>query len=98
MINKSMPDTSPLLQKSHEDYMRSLRIFSEAVKKLQPVRLEGMELIQKISEDEFFKEAKQYALSAQYKYYDSVVQWNKSINPTIQDLLDYTLQPLNTTQ
>jgi hypothetical protein len=83
MVSKAMPDASPLLQESHEEYLKSLRLFSEAFKQNQFNNLQGIELINRVEEDTYFQEAKQFALSAQHKYYDAIVKWNQSINPNL---------------
>lgn len=92
LLYKTMPDTSPLLQESHEEYLKSLKLFSEAIRQASFGKLLGQELINKIEEDAFFHEAKQYALSAQYKYYASVLKWHQSVDPELKDLSDLTLE------
>lgn len=83
MSGKHMPDTSPLLQESQKDYMRSLRLFSEAFTQMQLNDLQGHELIQAIENDVYFQEAKQHALSAQHYYYQSILRWNQSIETNL---------------
>jgi hypothetical protein len=93
MINKAMPDASPLLQQSHEDLLKSLKLFAEAVKQPGLKKLQGAELLSEIKIDTFFQEAKEFALSAQYKYYASIVRWNQSNNPQMQQNLDFIEVP-----
>lgn len=86
ILHKGMPDTSPLLQRAHEDYLKSLKLFSEAIKEAKYKKLQGLELMTEIEHDVFFQEAKQFALSAQSHYYDAIVKWHQSIDPSIQSI------------
>lgn len=84
----SMPVSSPMLQNAQQNYMKSLKLFSEATDKLrhQAEQLKGQQLIDAINQDAFFQEARNFALQAQQDYYSSIVKWNESVDPLLQGL------------
>lgn len=86
LLYHTIPDTSPLLQQAQGEYLKSLKLFSEAINKASFGKLVGLELINMIEEDAFFQEAMSLGLSAQYKYYASVLKWHQSIDTDVRDL------------
>lgn len=80
--SKSMPASSPLLIQSHQGYLKSLKLFTDALKSFQGKAnsMRGSELILAIEKDAFFIEAKTQALKAQQDYYDSIVKWNQTFD------------------
>jgi hypothetical protein len=83
--NMTMPETSPLLVESHEQYLKSLKLFSDASDDFRSKArtLKGDNLINAIQSDAYFKEAKNFALSAQQNYYASIIKWHKSVQPNL---------------
>lgn len=77
----SMPASSPLLQESHDNYLKSLKLFGEATDRFSTKIgvLQGSELTNAISKDAFFAEAQGFGLVAQNKYYSSIVGWNETV-------------------
>ncbi|MGF9713473.1 hypothetical protein [Paenibacillus naphthalenovorans] len=79
---KSMPDSSPLLKEAHMNYMRSLKLFNEALGGYQSKAnaVPGTELVSQLDKDAYLEEAKNYALRAEKEYYESIVKWNQTVN------------------
>ncbi|MEB3102791.1 hypothetical protein [Ferviditalea candida] len=84
----SMPASSPLLQNAQQNYMKSLKLFSEAIDKFQKkaAQLKGQQLIDAINQDAYFQQARNFALQAQQDYYSSIVKWNETVDPLIRGL------------
>ncbi|MCZ8512903.1 hypothetical protein O9H85_10830 [Paenibacillus filicis] len=86
LSSKSMPDSSPLLQESLKDYIKSLKLFGEALRgfaskaNAQP----GPAYVSMLDGDAYLGEAKSFALKADKEYYDAIIKWNQSINPQLQ--------------
>jgi hypothetical protein len=85
--DKSLPNSSPLLQQAHQNYLKSLKLFTDALSNYQSKAnaLRGAQLLEEINRDAFFIEAKNQALTAQKNYFESVVKWNQT--------MDYNLKP-----
>ncbi|WP_248925386.1 hypothetical protein [Paenibacillus hamazuiensis] len=83
LSKKTMPDSSPLLQEGLQNYLKSLKLFSEAAKNFQSKAnsMKGTDLLAEIEKDAYFTEAKTFTLKAQKNYYDAMVEWNKTIDP-----------------
>jgi hypothetical protein len=81
----SMPATSPLLQEAHSNYLKSLKLFSDAANdfRSKSANKQGTQIIEMVNNDVYFKEAKNFALSAQSDYYTSIVKWNESLDPKL---------------
>jgi hypothetical protein len=81
----SMPTTSPLLQEAHSNYLKSLKLFSNAANdfRSKATSQQGTKIIEMVNDDVYFKEAKNFALLAQSDYYSSIVRWNESMNPKL---------------
>lgn len=81
LTEKSMPDSSPLLQEAHKNYMKGLKLFGEGLREQQskanavPVK----ELINQLNQDAYLTEAKNFVLKAEKEYYDSIVKWNETV-------------------
>lgn len=83
---QTMPDTAPLLQSAHANYLKSLKLFSEASKRfeskanvLSPSVVPG-----EIRKDAYFTEASNFALAGQKDFYDSIVKWNLSVQSDLK--------------
>jgi hypothetical protein len=89
--SQTMPDTSPVLQEAHNNYLKSLKLFSQAADQFRSKAnsLKGAQLIAEIEKDPTFAEAKSFALQAQKGYYDAIVKWNEATSPNLagKDLL-----------
>jgi hypothetical protein len=84
VLTQSMPSTSPLLQEAHQNYLKSLKLFSEASKMFES-KANSMQvsvLASEIEKDAYFSEAKSFALLAQKQFYDSIVLWNETVEAT----------------
>jgi hypothetical protein len=81
VVTQSMPSTSPLLQNSHQNYLKSLKLFSTAAKAFES-KANSMQvsvLAAEIEKDAYFSEAKSFALQAQKQFYESIVKWNETV-------------------
>lgn len=78
---QTMPETSPLLQEGHQNYMKSLKLFADAAKSMQGKanQLSAPALLAEIEKDAYFSEAKNFALAAQKNFFDAIVKWNESV-------------------
>lgn len=97
MLEKaSMPNTSPLLQKAQTNYMKSLKLFSDASNqfKSKVASLSGRAILNQINEDAYFQEAEQFGLQAQNQYFHSIVQWNLMTNKQLAGTALVTKQDL----
>jgi hypothetical protein len=81
----TMPSISPLLQESHSHYLKSLKLFSDAANDIRAKasNKRGTQIIDMVNNDVYFKEAMNFALTAQSEYYSSIVRWNESINSSL---------------
>jgi hypothetical protein len=81
ILTQSMPSTSPLLQEAHQNYLKSLKLFSDAAKKFESKAnsIQGSVLVSEIDKDSYFNEAKSFALKAQKGFFDSIVKWNETV-------------------
>lgn len=88
MLTQTMPEASPLLVEAHAEYLKSLKLFSDAAKSMQSKanNLSPTVLLGEIEKDAYFNEAKNYALAAQSKYFDSIVLWQQSMDSTSKGL------------
>jgi hypothetical protein len=81
IVIQSMPATSPLLQDAHQNYLKSLKLFSQAAKTFES-KANSMHvtvLASEIEKDVYFSQAKLFALQAQKQFYDSIVKWNETV-------------------
>jgi len=78
ILPQSMPNSSPLLQEAQQNYMKSLKLFSEASNRFtsKANSLSTSMLIAEINDDAYFQQAIRFALLAQKQFFDSIVQWN----------------------
>ncbi|MCD1260181.1 hypothetical protein B5M42_015320 [Paenibacillus athensensis] len=82
---KNMPASSPLLVQSHQNYLKSLKLYGDALRSFQSKAnaMRGPELIDAMNADAFFQQAKQLALTAQNNYYESIVKWNQTVSSEV---------------
>jgi hypothetical protein len=83
---KTMPNSSPLLQQAHQNYLKSLTLFTDALNNYQSKAnsIPAGELLSQMDKDTFFLEAKNQALLAQKDYYDSIVKWNETMDYNLE--------------
>jgi hypothetical protein len=88
LSSKSMPDSSPLLQDGLQNYLKSLKLFGEALSSLQGKAnsVPSFELDTELNKDAFLTEAKKFSLTAQKNYYDSIIKWNLADNPQLKQV------------
>jgi hypothetical protein len=88
LSSKSMPDSSPLLQEGHQNYVKSLKLFTESMSNFQSKAngMPGNDLVAELDKDAFLTEAKKFALTAQKNYYDSIIKWNLADSPQLKQI------------
>jgi len=77
----AMPDTSPLLVESHDNYLKSLKLFEEALSRFRPGGRTGGALVADIESDAYITEAKNFGLQAQTRFFEAIVAWQASVDP-----------------
>ncbi|MEI7024586.1 hypothetical protein [Paenibacillus sp. y28] len=85
IMNRSIPETSPLLAESQQNYLKSLKLFSETLKKYQSQAnsLQAGTLITQMNADSYIVEAKNFGLKGQAQFYESIVKWNETADPAL---------------
>lgn len=78
----SIPVSSPLLIEAHQNYLRSLNLFTEVVDQNQLHNKKGDKFMSTIASNDFVNEAIHYALTAQENFFESIKKWH-----------DYTYSP-----
>jgi hypothetical protein len=91
----SMPESSPLLQEAQRNYLKSLKLFSDAAAKFARQASKSPDLSQAIKDDAYFQEAKNFALLAQHNYYSSIVKWHESLGAPLDGSEFAELDSLN---
>lgn len=76
---------SPLLKNAQNDYLRSLKLFSDGFGSEVSAANQGTaeQLFDALAGNAFFKEGKKYGLSAQNAYYTSMLKWGAAVNTEI---------------
>ncbi|WNR42477.1 hypothetical protein [Paenibacillus roseipurpureus] len=84
--SKNVPQTSPMLVQSHQGYLKSLKLFADALNSFQSKAnsQSHTQLLDAIQKDAYFQEAKTQALTAQKNYFDSILAWNGTFDPDIE--------------
>jgi hypothetical protein len=79
--------SSPLLQDAQNDYLKSLKLFSDSFDELAKTANQGTagQLAQTLNEQAFHKEGRKFALAAQNAYYTSMLKWGATVNTEIPD-------------
>lgn len=86
LSDKAMPDSSPLLQDSLQDYRKSLKLFGEALRSYTPKAnaQPGAELTAQLENDSYIAQAKNFSLKAEKEFYDAILKWNETVNPQLK--------------
>ncbi|WP_199614988.1 hypothetical protein [Paenibacillus alkalitolerans] len=82
----TIPEVSPLLIDAHRNYLKSLKLFSEAATRLQRRSGNGSLIAEQIRQDAYVLEAYGFALRAQREYYEAILEWNKASDPNVTGL------------
>lgn len=92
----SVAVSSPLLKQAQTDILKSLKLFDEGIdRNLSFLNGEtGITLIHNLTSDDFTKNAVDYGLKAQNKFYASILKWTAKSNKGIPE--SYTFQPETT--
>jgi len=77
--------SSPLLTEAQNDYLKSLKLFSESFSALakNAGAMSADELIRQLDAQAFFTEGRKYGLDGQNGYYTSMLKWGATVNPDI---------------
>ncbi|MEK8127437.1 hypothetical protein WMW72_05865 [Paenibacillus filicis] len=83
LAQKSTPASSPLLQEAQKDYMKSLKLFSEALPGFaaKANAIPGSDLVAQLQADAYLGEARNFALKAENEYYDAIIKWAETSVP-----------------
>lgn len=94
IVSMSMPNSSPLLQQSHQNYLKSLKLFHDGLDNFRGKAnsVSGPDLIAQIETSDMFTAARSYALTAQQNFYDAMGMWYASANPDFHPV-DFTSAP-----
>ncbi len=96
----AMPVTSPLLVEAQQNYMKSLQLFADTLKKYQS-SANGMHvsvLLTELDKDAFLTEAKRFSLQGQQQYYAAMTKWNETIDQQIRGLPLLSKSPITVTE
>ncbi|UVI32358.1 hypothetical protein [Paenibacillus spongiae] len=81
----SFPASSPLLEQSQIQYMKSLKLFSKAASRGagSTKSMKTEELIEALMQDAYYVEGVKQAMAGQLNYYTAMLKWSSSIDPNI---------------
>lgn len=90
--NTTMYSTSPLLQESQTELLSSIRLLGDAADKISSSSNlnSGEQLMKEFRNNKLYKNGINYGLTAQKKYYCSMVNWSSKVNPSISLTYDFT--------
>lgn len=90
--NTTMYTTSPLLQESQTELLSSIRLLGDAADKISSSSNlnSGEQLMKEFRNNKLYKNGINYGLTAQKKYYSSMVKWSSKVNPSISLKYDFT--------
>lgn len=73
---------SPLLQSAQTNYLRSLKLFSESFSAMakNAGTMTPDELMEALETDAFFKDGRNYALTAQNNYFSAMLKWAATVS------------------
>lgn len=88
----TMYSTSPLLQESQTELLSSIRLLGDAADKISSSSNlnSGEQLMKEFKNNKLYKNGINYGLTAQKKYYSSMVKWSSKVNPSISLKYDFT--------
>ncbi|WP_281886843.1 hypothetical protein [Paenibacillus sp. YYML68] len=88
LSQKAAPDSSPLLKESQQNYMRSLKLTSEALRTFtsKANAMPGYELVSQFQSDAYLSEARNFALLAEKQYYDAMLKWYETVSPQFKSI------------
>lgn len=88
----TMYSTSPMLQESQTDLLKSIRLFGDAADKLSSssISSSGEQLMKQFQADKLYKNGVNYGLIAQKKYYSSMIKWSAKVDSSISIQYDFT--------
>lgn len=78
---------SPLLKQAQTDYLKSLKLFSDSFSELAtaPGSQSADKVLRTMADQAFYKEGRNFALTAQNAYYSSMLKWGSTVNLDIPD-------------
>ncbi|WP_274364477.1 hypothetical protein [Paenibacillus thermotolerans] len=83
----TIPEVSPKLINAHRNYLKSLKLFSEAAGRIRPgSKTSGALLAERLRKDEYVQEAYAFALQAQSQYYEAILEWNRASDPSVPEI------------
>ncbi|MEC0243364.1 hypothetical protein P4H66_26470 [Paenibacillus dokdonensis] len=83
VLQISVYDSSPLLQQSQNNTLKSLRLFSKAAQHAAVTVSNSKTILDSLEEDAYYQNAVKYGLLAQKQYYSSMLKWGTKVSPSI---------------
>ncbi|TJY44376.1 hypothetical protein E5161_03065 [Cohnella pontilimi] len=82
-----VPVSSPLLKDAQNDYLKSLKLFSEsfASQASGANKADAAKLMKNLQANAFYTDGLRYALSGQNAYYRSMLKWGATVNTEFPD-------------
>ncbi|WP_027093685.1 hypothetical protein [Cohnella thermotolerans] len=86
-----IPPVSPLLKEAQDEYLKSLKLYASSLSSHAAAANQGTAstVLNQIYDDAFYKEGLKLGLSAQERYYESMVQWAAGVDMNIPSHSDY---------
>lgn len=84
----TIPQAAPKLTNAHRNYLKSLKLFSDAAGRVQSTSSSGPLLAERLRQDEYVQEAYTLALQAQSQYYEAILEWNRTSDPNVPQLAE----------
>ncbi len=88
----TMYSTSPMLQESQTELLKSIRLFREAADNISSSSISnsGEKLMTEFQQNNLYKKGVNYGLIAQKKYYNSMIKWSAKVDPSLTIKYDFT--------
>ncbi|MBE9912932.1 hypothetical protein G8C92_02635 [Paenibacillus donghaensis] len=83
VLQASVFDSSPLLQQSQNNTLKSLHLFGTAASQAAENSTDGKMTAVRFTQDPFYQNAVKYGLMAQKQYYASMLKWGTKVSPSI---------------
>lgn len=86
--SKPVPASSPLLVEAQQNYLKGLKLFGDAIKEMSSKAnsMKDGDFVAGFNSNAYYNDARNYALTAQKNYFDSIVKWNQSIDVNYKPL------------
>lgn len=83
VLQASVFDSSPLLQQSQNNTLKSFHLFGTAASQAAENSTDAKMTAVRFTQDPFYQNAVKYGLMAQKQYYASMLKWGTKVSPSI---------------